>query len=174
VFVPKTTKVLTVNTTGFPVTEHCPVAEIECQSAANIEARGGARGNQNINNHIKKEDDNGHLLHGWDWIRAQHASADTRFGCEVTLDSTAGNGYLTMASGQIRQFHLQDLVSIVMPTTPIMIANDPDTAFVETTNLNTITKFSDGTTWSNKWGKIVVWVIANKSGEPSFLLVNTP
>jgi hypothetical protein len=61
-----------------------------------------------------------------------------------------------------------------MPTAPIMIANDFTTPFVETSNLNTINAFSDGSSWNNKWGKIVVWIIANKTGEPDFLLVNTP
>jgi hypothetical protein len=174
VFIPMTTKFLTVNTTGFPTTEHCPIAVVDCQSASDIEAKGGARGNQNINNHLKKENNNGHLIHGFDWIRSQFASIKKKDGCEVTLDSTAGDGFLTMTSGKVRQFHLQTTDSIVMPTSSIMIANDPDSAFSETDNLNTITKYSDGTTWNNKWAKIVVWVISNKTGEPDFLLVNLP
>jgi hypothetical protein len=174
IYIPKSTKVLTVSTVGFPADEHCKIAEVDCQSASDIEAKGGARGNQNFNDHIKKEDDNGHILHLADWIRRQYATIDPRDGCEVTLDDTAGNGYLTMTSGKVSQLHLQTVNSLVMPTAPIMIANDFTTPFVETSNLNTINAFSDGSSWNNKWGKIVVWIIANKTGEPDFLLVNTP
>jgi len=174
VYIPKSTKVLAVSTSGFPVDEHCKIAVVDCQSAAEVEAHGGARGNQNHNDHIKKESDNGHILHLSEWIRKQFATIDPRNGCEVTLDDTAGNGYLTMTSGQVEQLHAQSIDSIVMPTSPVMIANDFTSPFIETTNLNTITAYSDGTTWSNKWGKIVVWVIANKSGEPSFLAANLP
>ncbi len=173
VYIPIETKVLTVSLVGFPSTEHCKIAVIDCQSASDIEAKGGARGNQNTNDHLKKESDNGHILHIAEWIRRQYAIVDPRDGCEVTLDDTAGDGYLTMTSGKISQMHLQTIDSIAMPASSVMIANDPDTAFVETSNLNTITKFSDGSAWNN-WGKIVVWVIANKGGEPSFLMVNLP
>jgi len=174
VYIPKATKVLTVSLVGFPAEEHCRVGVEDCQSASDIEAKGGARGNQNLVDHIKKESNNGHILHIADWIRRQYATIDPRGGCEVTLDATAGNGYLTMTSGKVSQLHLQTIPSIAMPASPIMIANDFTTSYVETTNLNTINSFSDGTTWSNKWGKIVVWVIANKTGEPSFMLVNIP
>jgi hypothetical protein len=61
-----------------------------------------------------------------------------------------------------------------MPTIDVLIANDITTPFLETDNLNTITEFSDGSAWSNKWGKIVVWLIANKTGEPNFICVNLP
>lgn len=178
VYIPKgldgSAKVLTVNTTGYPETEHCKVATIDCQSASDIEDKGGARGNQNKNDHIKKETDNGHILHIAEWIRRQYATIDPRDGCEVTLDATAGDGYISMTSGKVSQLHLQTVDSLTMPTVPIMAANDFTTPFLEYTNLNTINAFSDGSSWNNKWGKIVVWVIANKTGEPSFLGFNLP
>jgi hypothetical protein len=174
VYIPIETKVLTISNVAFPVTEHCRIAVVDCQSATNIEAKGGARGNQNLNDHIKKESNNGHILHIADWIRSQFASIKKKNGCDVSLDSAAGNGYLTMTSGSVLQLHPHAVDAIVMPTADIMVANDPDIAFSETSNLNTITKYSNGTSWNNKWGKIVVWAIANKTGEPDFLLINLP
>ena len=173
VYIPMTTKVLTVNQTGFPNDEHCKIAVVDCQSASDIEAKGGARGNQNVNDHLKKEDNNGHILHMSEWIRRQFATIDPRDGCEVSLDATAGDGFITMTSGKVSQLHLQTVNSLSMPTAPIMIANDFTTPFREIDNLNEITAFSDGEDW-NDFGKIVVWVIANKTGEPDFLLVNVP
>jgi hypothetical protein len=165
---------LRVSTTSFPTTEHSKIATLELQSIASIVTDGGARGNQNHNDHIKTENGNGHVLHAFDWMRDQYATADTRRGCEVTLDSTAGNGYFTMTSGTIRQAHFQTLDSIIMPTSPIMVTNDFTTPYVKTTNLNTITAYSDGSAWGNKWSKVVVWVMANKTGEPDFLALNLP
>lgn len=174
VYILKGDPTLRVSLTGFPATEHSKISTLDLQSVTGIEADGGARGNQNHNDHIKTESGNGHILHGFDWIRKQPSKADPRKGCEVVLDATAGNGYLTMTSGTVDQAHPQVIDSITMPTDSVMIANDFDTAFVKTTNLNTITKFSDGTTWSNKWGKAIVWVIANKTGQPDFLCINVP
>ena len=173
VYIPIATKVLTLSTSGYPTTEHCRIATLEVQSALNVQSVGGTRGNQNQNDHIKLEDDNGHILHVTAWIRRQFATWGD-VGCEATFDATAGNGYVSTTAGKVSQLHLQDVTALSMPTVDIMIANDPDVVFVETDNLNTITKFSDGSAWNNKWGKIVVWLIANKTGEPDFLCVNLP
>lgn len=173
IYIPILTKILTVSTSGFPTTEHCRVATIEVQSALNVQSVGGVRKNQNVNDHIKTEDNNGHILHMSEWIRRQFATWGN-IGCEATFDDTAGNGYVSITSGKVSQLHIQDVPAISMPTRDIMIANDPDILFIETDNLNTITKFSNGDVWSNKWGKIVVWLIANKTGEPSFICVNIP
>jgi len=173
VYIPKDTKVLTVSLAGFPVTEHCRVATLEVQSAVNVQAVDGVRKNQNHNDHVKKEDDNGHILHVAEWIRRQFATWGD-VGCEATLDATAGNGYITIGAGKVSQLHIQDTTELSMPTRDIMVVNDPDTPFRETDNLNTITKFSNGDGWNDKYGKIVVWLIANKTNETSFFCVNIP
>ncbi|MCP4987024.1 MAG: hypothetical protein GY928_13535, partial [Colwellia sp.] len=175
VYIPEDTKALTVSTTGFPTDQnHCKIATLEVQSAATVQSDGGARGNQNWNDHFKKVDGNGHANHVAAWIREQFAKAKKSEGCSVTLDSTAGNGYLTVASGLISQLHKQSISSMAMPTLNCLIHNDPDTTYRSTNNLNTITKYSDGSNWSNEWGKIVIWISANKGGEPNYIYVNLP
>jgi hypothetical protein len=173
VYIPMSTKVLTISLTEFPAAEHCKIGVFEIQSALNVQSVGGARKNQNHNDHFKYDDDNGHILHLASWIRRQFATWG-EVGCEATFDDTGGNGYVSMTAGKVSQLHIQDVLALSMPTVDIMVANDPTTAFVETDNLNTITEFSDGSSWNNEWGKIVVWLIANKTGEPSFLVVNLP
>lgn len=173
VYIPESTKVLTIASGGWPVTEHAKVALLEVQSTANVQAIGGARRNQNINDHLKTTDNNGHILHMAERIRRLNADHDN--GTESTLDSTGGNGYVAVTGGQVWQMHLQNFPAFDMATGDlILIKNDFTTPWRSTANLATITAYSTGAAWSNQWSKIVVWGIVNKSGEPSFVVGNLP
>ena len=97
VYIPDATKALTVSTMGFPDAEHVKIAMLEVQSAANVQSVGGVRKNQNINDHLKTTDDNGHISHVTEWIRRQFASWGGS-GCEATFDDTGGNGYIDRKS----------------------------------------------------------------------------
>ena len=85
-----------------------------------------------------------------------------------------GDGYISITGGKVSQLHLQDVQAFSMPTDSIMVSNDFTTPFVEINNLNELTEFSNGDALGNKWFKIVVWTIANKTGQPSFMLLNMP
>lgn len=172
VYIPKSTKVLTVSTSGFPITEHAKVAQLVVQSAATLQTETGAVRNQNINDHLKTTDDNGHILHIAERIRQLNAQWDS--GTEATLTGTTTNGYIQVTSGDVWQMHKQTVSSFSMPTDSIQIVNDNATAYRRTTNLNTITAYSDGTSWNNEWSKIVVWGVANKTGEKDFYMCNLP
>ncbi len=172
VYVPIETKVLTISTSGFPLTEHCKIAQCEVQSALTAQSDGGVRRNQNINDHIKKEDNNGHILHIAERLRQFNAEWDN--GTEATLTGTTANGYIQMTGGQVWQMHKQTVPSFSMPSQDILIVNDDTTAYRPTDNLDTITEYSDGSNWNNDWSNIVVWGIANKTGEPSFMFCNLP
>jgi hypothetical protein len=173
VYIPISTKVLTVSTSGFPVTEHCRIAVLEVQSAATVQTENGTRRNQNINDHIKKEDDNGHILHITERIRVMNAEWDS--GTEASLTGTTTNGYVSITGGLIWQLHKQAFPSISMSTgDSALIVNDFTTAYRKTTNLNTIDAYSDGSTWNNDWSNIIVWGVINKTGEPSYLMANLP
>lgn len=173
VYIPESTKVITVSTSGWPTTEHCKVAEILLQSASTTQSNGGALRNQNINDHLKETGDNGHILHISERIRQFNAEHDN--GTEGSLDNTGGNGYVIVTGGQVWQLHKQDFPAFNMATGDIIkIANDFTTPYRETSNLASITEYSDGSAWNNDWSKIVVWGVANKTGEASFLMANIP
>ena len=105
--------------------------------------------------------------------RAQSATWGNEGCVSSIVAGSLPNGYISMTTGKVRQFHLQDIPSLTMPTVKILVVNDPVTPYRETDNLNTITTFSDGTLWKD-YGKVVVWLIANKTGEHDFLCVNLP
>jgi hypothetical protein len=172
VYIPISTKVLTLSTSGFPSTEHCKVAILEVQSATTVQSEGGARRNQNINDHIKTEDDNGHILHIAERVRQLNAEHDN--GTEGSLTGVTTNGYVQVTSGEVWQLHKQSFPAFSMPTDNILIVNDNTTSYRSTNNLNTITAYSDGSSWNNQWGKFVVWGVANKSGETSYVMGNLP
>ena len=80
VFIDKATKTLQLNTGGWPVDEHAKVAHVMLFDAASTQSYGAIR-NQNINDHIKKEEDNGHILHMAERIRSLNSDWDS--GAEV-------------------------------------------------------------------------------------------
>jgi hypothetical protein len=174
VYIPKDTKVLTVSTSEFPADEHCRVAELYLQDATTIQSVGALR-NQNINDHIKLDDDNGHILHIAQRLRALNAEWDT--GAESTLTVTGGvsDVWVSNTSGKVYQMHLQTFPAQDMSTgDDIHVVNDPTTPYRTTDNLNDISVDSDGVTLNNRWFSGVVWGVANKSGETSHLMFNLP
>lgn len=173
VYVLKSTKALTLSTTGFPEdVEHIKVAVIELLDATYTQTD-GALMNQNWNDHIKKEDDNGHLLHISERLRQLGASWDS--GALGTLSGTPTNVQFTVTSGKVYQLHKQTFPSQDMTTGDgVHVVNDPTTPYRSTTNLNDITVYSDGSTWNNEWSSVVLWGIANKTGETSHIMVNLP
>jgi hypothetical protein len=175
VYIPIETKVLTLSTSGFPTTEHCRVAELDIQSALTTQIDGGVLGNQNTNDHIKKEDDNGHILHAFSWIREQYATMRKKYGSESSFDNTGGNGYVQISGGSMLQAHLQILDAFSMVGgDSIRVWNDSSGSRPKITNLTSITSFSDGSLWNNEWGKIIVWRVGNKTGEYSPVMFNLP
>jgi hypothetical protein len=173
VYVPKSTKVLTVSTSGWPALEHCRIAELEIQSASTTQDDGGTLGNQNTNDHIKKEDDNGHILHIAAWIRKQFATWES--GTESTFDNTGGNGYVQITGGIANQLHEQSLASFSMSGgDEIRVWNDFSGSRPKISNLTSVTTYSDGSSWNNDWGKIVVWRGVNKGGEYAPVMFNLP
>ena len=77
--------------------------------------------------------------------------------------------------GKIRQFHLQTIPALDMSLGDYMLVkNDPDYPFRPVTDAGYLTEFSDGTSWNASWAPFVVWIIGNKTGEPSHLVLNVP
>ena len=172
VYIPQTTKVLTVSTSDWPATEHVRIAKVVLRSASTT-GTDGALGNQNWNDHIKGTNERGHLSHIGAKVRS--LSADWYSGVEATLTGTTTNVYIAVTGGKVFQFHLQDFAAIDMSTgDDVHVYNDPTTAWRTTTNLNDITVDSASATLNNKWFSLVIWGIQNKTGETSHLICNLP
>jgi hypothetical protein len=177
VYIPQSTKVLTLadSVTGWPKdVEHIRVAQLVLQSAATTGTSGALR-NQNYNDEIQNTNTNqGHLSHIGQRIRAMYAVWDLGAEATLTVADTA-NSYVSVTSGHVFQMHDQTYPALSMPTDNMEVVNDPDTAYNPITTLNDITKTSDGTPIpNNRWISVVIWGVANKSGETSHMLCNVP
>lgn len=173
VYIPKSTKVLTVSTSDWTTEEHIKVATILLRDAATTQTDGALR-NQNWNDHIQDTTTNqGHLSHIGQRIRALQAEWDT--GAEASLTGTPTNLYVSNTSGKVYQMHLQTFPALDMATgDDIHIVNDSVSPYRTTTNLNDITDDSEGNTLNNKWFSLVIWGVANKTGESSHIMCNLP
>ncbi len=172
VYIDKATKAIQTSTTGFPTTEHCKIATLALFDAAATQADGAIR-NQNINDHIKAVDGNGHILHIAERVRQLNASWDD--GAAGSLSGMPNNLYFTTTSGHVWQMHKQTFpIQDMVAGGNIHVVNDPTTPYRLTTNLNDLTVDSDGDSLNNKWFGLVLWGVANKTGEQSHIMLNLP
>jgi hypothetical protein len=107
VYIPQSTKVLTVSTSEWPTTiEHIRVAQVFLQSAATTETNGALR-NQNWNDEIQDTTTNqGHLSHVGKRIRQLAAAWDN--GAEGSISGTTADVWVSTTAGVVFQMHEQN------------------------------------------------------------------
>jgi len=172
VYIPKSTKVLTLSTSDWPTTEHIKVARVVLRTAA-ITQSDGALGNQNINDHIEDTVSfQGHLPHITERLRQEPAKHDS--GVEATASGFPTNVYISTTAGVIYQLHRQTFPAQSMPTDDIHVVNNLANPYATVTNLNTQTLTSTGATLANFSFSFVIWGVQNKTGETSHLMCNLP
>jgi hypothetical protein len=111
VYVPKSTKVLTADTSDWPATEHIKVAEVALQSVAETAASGALR-NQNWNDHIQSTTTNqGHLSHICEKLRNFEAQWHSGVAGTCTITGTPDEVYISVTSGVVFQMHRQTFLA---------------------------------------------------------------
>lgn len=176
VYIPKSTKNLTVSTAGFPTTEqHIRIASVVLQSAATTQTNKALK-NQNINNHTADVYGQGHIHHLADRLRTLPAEYESGVDLSVTIQTVTDpdNVYVSTSAGKVYQLHLQDFPAQSMPTDDINIVNHPTTPYATTSNLNTQLTDASGVSMSGTYYSLVIWGVCNKSGEVSHLMCNLP
>jgi hypothetical protein len=173
VYIPISTKVLTVSTSGFPTDEHIKVADLFLRSALTTQTD-DALVNRNWNDHVKTVADNGHLLHITEKLRQLEAQWDN--GTEGTC--TVGGGTtvdFTVTSGNVYQLHKQSFPSFDTSTgDDIHVPNHFTTPYFTTTNPEDLTADASGNSLNNTAYSWVLWGVQNKSGEASHIMINLP
>lgn len=173
VYIPKSTKVLTVSTSGFPSTEHIKIADLYLRSATDTQTN-DALVNRNWNDHLKQEDDNGHLLHIAERLRQSDAKWDTG----VAGTCTIGGGTtvdISTTSGEVYQLHKQTFPAFDTSTGDIIyVPNHFATAYTTTSNIETLIADASGNSLTNTSYSFVLWGVQNKSGEESHIMINLP
>lgn len=164
---------LVSSTSGFPTAEHAPVGRFVVQSAATVLVDGVLK-QHDYTDHMTDSNDQGHLTHINDWIRAQHATWVSGVAPSVTGTGTATINVST-TSGVVKQLHNQTFPAMGSPA-DVWVVNDFATAYNKITNLGSgITTDSTGGSLTNRWYTLVLWGVQSQtsSGE-SKLFVNVP
>jgi len=182
VYIPQSTKVLTLSTSDWPSAEHIKIAYFLVPSATFVQAS-GVYINQNWNDHATGTDNQGHITH--------MAERSRRLG-PIYKSGVDGNGttsYLTITtnvgvpdnvavqttSGVVYQMHKQTYpAKDTSSGDTILVVNDSVTAYDDITDLNSLLTDADGDSMSTKYFNLVLWGVVNKSGEFGPLMVNLP
>lgn len=179
IYIPESTKVLTVSTVSFPATEYIPIAEVVVQSAAGVSSDGVYK-LHGWTDHTSLLGNNGHLSHVNQWIRSQHATWID--GILLTENVTTNGGSLdnldvATTPGNALQLHPHSFPAFDTGTgSDIFVVNDPTTAFVKYDDLNLIIQDSAGTTLrsNNDRYNLVIWGVISEDGVDSKLFINIP
>ena len=172
IYIPKSTKVLTVSTTDWPTAEHIKIGTVVLRTAA-LTQTDGALKNHNWNDEIQNTTTNqGHLSHIGERMRQLDAKWDV--GVEATVSGTPSNVYVSTTSGVVYQMHKQTFPAQSMPTDDIHVVNNLASNYVTVTDLNTQVLDAVGSALANRSFSFVIWGIQNKSGEMSHLMCNLP
>ena len=174
VYVPKSTKILTVSTSSFPLDEHVRIATVALFDHATTQSEGGAFMNRNHNDHVEDTITfQGHLTHITENIRSKPATHVS--GANGTLTTNGADVFIAVSAGVVKQLHDQNFPASDMALgDSVHIINDPTAPYKKLTNLNAQTTDSLGGALANSSFKIVVWGVQNKSGEVSHVCVNMP
>ncbi len=108
VYIPQSTKTVTVSTSDWPTGEHIKIGTVAVRTAA-ITMTDGALKNHHWNDHIQSDDNQGHLLHMSEKLRQFEAQWSTGAEGSVYIDTTPtpDGVYAKNTAGVIYQLHRQ-------------------------------------------------------------------
>lgn len=178
VYILESTLALTLSTSDWPSTEHIKVGYFYVPSAAFVQAS-GTYINQNWNDHLDGMDSMGHMPHLAQHARlqgARYTSGIVGIGTDGYLTPTASNVELSYSSGVVYQLH-KHIVPLFDTAVgdKALVKNWSGDAWHAITNLFDITADSTGTTiGNNKYFNLVIWGVANKTGEFTPTSINLP
>jgi len=179
IYIPKSTKVLTVSTSGFPNNiEHIRVSQVALQSIATTATQGALR-NQNWDDHIASTDtEQGHLSHIGAKLRQFEAQWES--GVELSVAGAPASNDVTIATtaGQVYQLHPQSFPAFdTSGTDDFHVVNqhtDNGGPYTTFSDLTDIVDDASSDSLLNTSFSLVVWGINNKGGEPAHLMLNLP
>ena len=179
VYIPKSTNLLTANTTGFPTTEqYAPVADIMCQSAISVQV-GGAYKVHAWTDHLSDSVKQGHLAHINEWIR--NRPAQWKSGSILTPSLVEGvSGVildLSFTQGIVYQLHKHAVKAFDTSISDVVfVINDSVTKYNSIPNLNSVGLGLDslGGTLNNKYYNVVLWATVSEDLKDCQLMLNLP
>lgn len=178
IYIPQSTKVLTKSTSDWPTAEHIKVGFFLVPSAGFVQTN-GVYINQNWNDPIKGTTEQGHITHMAERSRllgAVYHSGIAGNGTDGYLTPAAGNTELLATAGEVYQMHKHTVPAFdTSGGDQVLVKNWNGDAYHDITNLFDIVADSTGAAiGNNKYFNLVIWAVANKSGEYTPMLINLP
>ena len=181
VYIPLSTKVLTLSNTNWPSDEHIKITYAFVQSATDVENH-GALINQNINDALTSTNGQGHMSHLSERLRAEGAKwfsgvdgGGTEGVISIVSGSTPDDVFVNLTSGIVYQLHKQIYGAKDTSASDIIhIVNHPTSAYTDTQNLNTQLSDSQGVSLVDQYYNLILWGVVNETGGYSPLMVNLP
>lgn len=173
VFIPESTKTLTVNDTGFPTNEaFVAVASVLVQSAASVQTDGPLKMHA-WTDHLYDALLLGHLSHISEWIRAQHAT----YKSGVLLTPTVGAGVFDIAttSGIVYQMHKHVYPAFdTAIASSIYVVNSNTVLNRKVSNLTVELEDSLGGSLVGRYYSLVFWGVVSQDQSDCKLMCNMP
>jgi hypothetical protein len=178
IYVLQSTKALTKSTSDWPTAEHIKVGYFLVPSAGFVQTN-GVYINQNWNDHLVDGNNQGHIPHMAERSRrlgAIYYSGIDGNGTDDYLTPGVGTTDLKATSGVIYQMHKHTVPAFDTAGGDIAhVVNWFGDAYHDITDLFDITDDSTGSAIGvNKYFNLVIWAVANKSGEYSPMMINLP
>lgn len=180
VYVPESTRLLTVSTVGWPAAQHARIATVIVQSAASLQTDGAYKVHA-WTNHLSDINEQGHVSHVNSWIRKQPATWESGVTPSTTIVVNGGakdDIYFAVTSGMILQLHDHNYPARNVQTgDPVWVVNDFATSYNRLTNLNGITTDSTGGALhssNNTYYSVFFWGSVNEADADCKLYANAP
>jgi hypothetical protein len=180
VYIPNSTRVLTVSTSSFPTSEqYVPVADVFVQSAVSAQVNGVYKVHA-WTDHLNDANMQGHLSHVNEWIRNQNATWLSGVLPTISV-GTNGGGLDTIkyshTSGQILQLHTHSYPVIDLQSTDsAYVINDEAVAYEIITNLGSIDTDNTGASLrsNNTYYSLIAWGSVSEDSADCQLFINKP
>lgn len=176
-YVPLSTKVLTLSLTEWPSEEHIKVSKVQLRTAA-LTSSEGAMVNRNINNGVAEANQIGHIMAIGERIRkepARYQSPGIDYNLVIDTVPTPDDLTINTTEGMVYQLHLQEFPAFDTAVSDVIhIVNDPTNPYDSISNLNTLLTDALSGALTNRSFSFVLWGVQNRAGEPSQLMLNLP
>ena len=180
VYIPQSTKALTVSTVGFPSSgQYVPVADIMVQSAFDANINGLYKVHA-WTDHLFDAQGMGHLSHINFWIRNQYAGYIDGLVLTSSIGTNgAGRDTIKQAysSGEGLQLHTHNIPAFdLQGSDTALIINDEVTAYTKITNAGDITTDTQGNSLlsNNTYWSFVNWIVISEDSADCQWMINKP
>ena len=173
VYIPESTKVITVSTSGWPATEYVPIASVLVQSAPSVQPDSVYKLHAYTDHVADPVTNIGHISHINSWIRGQQASWQS--GTLLTPTTGLNTFDVFVSTGDIKQIHDKSFPAFdTSVSSDIYVLNDSVTANKKVGDLTGELTDSNGGSMSNRVYNLVIWGVVSENLSDCKIFCNLP